>query len=258
MKMVGLTHRGMVRKNNEDAYAIDESLNLFIVADGMGGHAAGEVAAHLAVKTVVDFIRQTDGWKEPHWPLPTDRDLPFPWQQLQGAVMAANAVIYREATTKEELFGMGTTLVALRFLKDEALYAHVGDSRLYLFRQGNLGLLTEDHSWVQEQIGAGNLTEEEAQTHPLRNVVTRALGSIPNVKVDLNSLIPQKGDLFLLCTDGLITMVTHEEIQSIIQKYRGDLDMLATQLIEEANRKGGLDNTTVILVEYDTIKGEEL
>lgn len=243
----GLTHTGLLRHNNEDSFLLDEAHELFMVADGMGGHAAGEIASKMAVEQIRDFIANASDQQRPSWPYPTPREYPIFWQRMMAAVMSANAAIYRNSRESQHLSGMGTTVVALSLDGDSVVFAHVGDSRLYLFRDGKLSLQTEDHSWIQEQINQGNLTEEEAARHPLRNVITRALGGASAVSVDVGSIKPLPEDLFLLCTDGLTTMVPDQEIEEILLKHH-DLNQAADQLIQTANQMGGHDNTTVVVI----------
>jgi len=243
----GLTDTGMLRQNNEDSFLVEDDLNLYLVADGMGGHAAGEIASHLAVESIREFIQKSAEVSKPTWPFPTPKEFPLPWQRLMASIMAANGMIYRHSRENRNLAGMGTTVVAILLRDDEAIYAHVGDSRLYLLRNGQFYLKTEDHSWIQEQINAGSLTAEEALRHPLRNVITRALGGASVVSVDIASMSLEPGDLLLLCTDGLTTMLEDEMIASLLREG-GSLQQQANRLIETANKMGGHDNTSVVLV----------
>ena len=201
IEIAGLTDTGLLRKNNEDNLLIDQEHNLFLVADGMGGHAAGEVASRLAVDTVQDFINKTENHTKPTWPFPTSREFPLLWQRLMASIMAANGVIYKRSREDEILAGMGTTVVATILSNHEAIHAHVGDSRLYISRNGRLTLTTEDHSWIQEQMNSGNLTLEEANRHPLRNVITRALGGAPVVSVDIG-VSENNSEPNLSCNNG--------------------------------------------------------
>lgn len=247
IEIAGLSDTGLLRKNNEDNLLIDKDHNLFLVADGMGGHAAGEVASKLAVETVLDFISRTENHTKPTWPFPTSREFPLLWQRLMASIMAANGVIYKRSREDEILAGMGTTVVATIISNHEAIHAHVGDSRLYIFRNGRLSLTTEDHSWIQEQMNSGNLTLEEANRHPLRNVITRALGGAPVVSVDISSIKLKPKDILLLCTDGLTTMLNDDEICQIMSQSN-ELSVIADNLVSGANEHGGHDNTTVVLI----------
>ncbi len=243
----GLTDVGRKRKHNEDNYALDVEEGLFIVADGMGGHAAGEVASKITVETIGEFISATRQKEEATWPFKYNHQLHFNSNRLAVAIEKANERVMAAVAAQPWLKGMGTTVVA-GLLNEEILsLAHVGDSRAYLFRKGQLSLLTDDHSWVHEQVTAGILTEEEAKSHPLKNVVTRALGGGPSVAPDLQELTFSPGDCFLFCSDGLTTMLSDEEIRDYTAAER-DPQTLCRQLVDMANEKGGVDNITVVVV----------
>ena len=212
----GLTDVGRKRKHNEDAYALDETEGLFIVADGMGGHAAGEVAAKITVETIGEFIAATRQKEEATWPFKYNHELHFNSNRLAIAIEKANERVMSAVAAQPWLKGMGTTVVAGLLNEKILSLAHVGDSRAYLYRAGELTRLTDDHSWVHEQVSAGILTEEEAKTHPLKNVVTRALGGGPSVAPDLREMEFSRGDAFLFCSDGLTTMLSDEEIRDSI------------------------------------------
>ncbi|HEX5134078.1 MAG TPA: PP2C family serine/threonine-protein phosphatase, partial [Thermoanaerobaculia bacterium] len=216
----GLTDVGKKRKHNEDAYALDVNEGLFIVADGMGGHAAGEVAAKITVETIGEFIAATRQKEEATWPFRYDHQLQFNSNRLAIAIEKANERVMAAVAAQPWLKGMGTTVVAGLLNEKTLSLAHVGDSRAYLFRDGRLMRLTDDHSWVHEQVAAGILTEEEAKSHPLKNVVTRALGGGPSVSPDLQELTFQPGDEFLFCSDGLTTMLSDEEIMEAAEEER--------------------------------------
>jgi len=223
---------GCVRPINEDAVA-SFAPNTFLVADGMGGHAAGEVASRSLVETVRHVLQET----------------PVPWnaQVLSLAVRQANDVILRTAKDFPAYRGMGTTATLLHIHEDTAYYAHVGDSRLYLMRGGSLLQITRDHSYVEELLESGSITAEEARSHPRRNVLTRAVGVVPDVQVDGGSFLLEAGDCLLLCTDGLTNMVTDEEILEILQ-MDGDL---SERLVQRALQAGGTDNVSVLVVAWD-------
>lgn len=224
-------------------------LGLYVVADGMGGHAAGEVAAAIAVGAVEAAILDTEEAGDKTWPEHWKVDLSLNANRLIQAILAAHRKVMRAVEEKVELKGMGATVVAvlLDSRKWLATVAHVGDSRAYLFREGKLQLLTSDHSWVHEQVAAGFLTEEAARNHPLKNVVTRALGGAQEPEVDFLELPLQAEDLLLLCSDGLNTMLADQEIETILQKNTS-LPQTAHQLVAGANAHGGVDNVTVVLV----------
>ncbi|HTO89388.1 MAG TPA: Stp1/IreP family PP2C-type Ser/Thr phosphatase [Thermoanaerobaculia bacterium] len=242
----GLTDVGRKRKHNEDAFALDLSDGLFIVADGMGGHAAGEVAARITVETIGEFIAATRQKEEATWPFKYNHSLHFNSNRLAIAIEKANERVMAAVAAQPWLKGMGTTVVA-GLLNEEILsLAHVGDSRAYLFREGKLSRLTDDHSWVHEQIAAGILTEEEAKSHPLKNVVTRALGGGPTVSPDLQELSFSARDRFLFCSDGLTTMLSDENIEDLARD-KEDPQELCRALVDLANEKGGVDNITVVV-----------
>lgn len=244
----GLTDVGRKRKHNEDAYLIDSERGLFVVADGMGGHAAGEVASRLTVESIQEFIAGTEDDHDNTWPFGYNNRYSVDGNRLSTAIERANEKVMRAVVNRPELKGMGTTVVAALFDEKRATLVHVGDSRAYLCRESELRRLTDDHSWVQEQVNAGILSEEEARSHPLKNVVTRALGGGAHVAVDLIEIPIGDGDRFLLCSDGLTGMVSDEEITSAVASSRS-LEQVVRGLVELANERGGLDNITAIMVE---------
>ena len=244
----GTTHKGSVRENNEDAYLYDAEMGLVVVADGMGGHAAGEVASQIACDSIRDFIIKSENNKKITWPLIYRREFSREWNRLLGAMSLANGRILRYAKEHQKYLGMGTTVVAALFRDDKITYAHVGDSRLYHLSNGAFGQLTEDHSWVQEQIRMGNLTPEQAEHHPLKNVVTRALGGAPQVYVDLAEKPFGEHDIYLFCTDGLTGAVSDGEIAEVLRSPLM-LTEKARELLELALDAGGPDNITIFLVE---------
>ena len=237
---------GRKRKLNEDSYGVFEDLGLYVVADGMGGHAAGEVASAMAVEIIHDFVKSTAGTDEVTWPFERDLQLPHAANRLLGGIRLANQAIIKRSQETPEQRGMGTTVVAA--LEDgDALYvAHVGDSRAYVFTGGALKRLTSDHSYVAEMVAAGHLTPEQARVHPLRNIVTRALGTKEDVKIDLSRQMLVAGDVYLLCSDGLTGMLTGGEIEWIADEYFDVPSRLVERLIQEANNKGGDDNITAV------------
>jgi PPM family protein phosphatase len=244
----GLTDVGRKRRHNEDAYLIDEERGLFVVADGMGGHAAGEVASRITVESIQEYIAATEEEHESSWPFGFNSRVSLEGNRLTTAVEKANEKVMRAVQNRPELKGMGTTVVAALFDGDRATLVHVGDSRAYLFRDGELRRLTDDHSWVQEQVNAGILSEDEAKSHPLKNVVTRALGGAAHVSVDLIEVPLRAGDRYLLCSDGLTGMLPDEELYEHF-RAGASLDACVRGLIEVANARGGVDNITAILVE---------
>jgi protein phosphatase len=246
----GVSDRGLRRHHNEDAYLVRDDLGLAIVADGMGGHAAGEVASDLAVREVEKIVGQTvrpDGGDT--WPEDWDRRISANANRLMTSILAAHRCVTDAVEGNLGLRGMGATVVATLLDSGTArlTIAHVGDSRAYTFRDGELVLLTSDHSWVHEQVIAGLLTEDAARNHPLKNVVTRALGGAQEPLVDVREEAMRAGDVILLCSDGLNTMLEDSEIEVLLQR-ESDLSKAGHNLVGEANRRGGVDNVTVVLL----------
>lgn len=244
-KAVGLSDVGMVRGHNEDCFHIDPALQIFVVADGMGGHSHGEIASRIAVESILDFVRETAD-HDKTWPFVYDARLQRHSNRLRAAIRIAHDRVLRAIRQDGNLQGMGTTVVGLLLSGGVATVAHVGDSRAYRLRGDQLELLTQDHTWVNEQVVAGHLSEEQARSHPLKNVVTRALGGDADVVVDVRECEVVEGDLFLLCSDGLTTMLSDAEILDQLRS-EASLDALCRGLVRAANRRGGLDNVTVVL-----------
>jgi protein phosphatase len=228
----------MRRQVNEDCYAIVPDLGLCLIADGMGGHNAGQVASQLACESAIRAIEALQG---------ASVGLA---EQLRHAVAAANREIFAAAEAKPELSGMGTTFVGVLFGGERLGLAHVGDSRAYLLRQGRLRALTDDHSIVAELLRRQEISEADARQHPHRHVLTRALGVRPRIEPDLAEMTPQAEDVFVLCSDGLTTHVSDDEIAERVGAA-SDLEVAAAGLVEAANAAGGIDNTTVLLVRYE-------
>lgn len=221
------TDIGRVREGNEDSYLVEPPL--YAVADGMGGHRGGEVASQLALETVEELARSGTG-------------------SLADQVREANRAVFERAQGDPAVSGMGTTLTAARFEGAAAHLAHVGDSRAYLLRAGSFRQLTEDHTLVNRMVQAGEITREEAEVHPHRNVVTRALGTEADVQVDVEDVSLMDGDRVLLCSDGLFAMVTEEQIQAILETDP-DPQKASDRLVKAANRAGGIDNITVVVMD---------
>jgi len=242
-----LTDTGIKRTNNEDSFLVLDGKNIFAVADGMGGHSSGEIASRIAVETISEFFSKNDISEDSTWPYAYDDNISFEGNKLKTAVAVANEKIQEYASEHPESRGMGTTVVAVQVIDSRLVLCHVGDSRCYLFRDGKLGALTSDHSWVNEQVKLGLLSEEEAQRHPFRNVITKALGTKGEATAEINETTNREGDLLLLCTDGLNSMISDDEIAGIISKD-SSLEEKAKSLIEAANNNGGEDNITLVLV----------
>lgn len=235
------TDVGVVRSGNEDSYLMGTDRGLFIVADGMGGHAAGEVASEMATQIIAEQFRPVRGM--------SDDEL---MAQLIGAVRGANDAIFRRTIAEHDKRGMGTTSTVLSLLPRRYVIAQVGDSRAYMLRGGVLTQVTKDHSYVQEQVDAGRLTPEEARVHPYANVITRCVGSSSDVVPDLYFGSLEPGDILLLASDGLTGMLDDEDVRQILIGDQ-DLERMIDGLISGANRRGGLDNVTTILVRIDEI-----
>lgn len=252
LRVAGLTDVGREREHNEDSFGLMPQYNLFVVADGMGGHRAGDVASQMAVQAMNEFFSATEK-EDITWPFHFDPNLPFAVNRLTTAIQVANSRIYQESLTSDEHQGMGTTVVAINTVNEHgtASIAHVGDSRCYRIRNGQLDLLTIDHSLVNDYLRAApDLTEEQLAELP-RNVITRALGMQESVLVDVQTLVPELGDLYLLCSDGLNSMLEDPVINEVIEFHRNDLAEIAAALIEHANDAGGEDNCTVVLIEVN-------
>ncbi|RJX19166.1 MAG: Stp1/IreP family PP2C-type Ser/Thr phosphatase [Ammonifex sp.] len=235
MNWTAISDKGLVREKNEDALLAYPEIGLFAVADGMGGHLAGEIASKLALKILAEAVYT----HSPVDPLPA----------LMAATEQANRQVYTLAVEKEEYGGMGTTLTAC-FIQAQTLYwAHVGDSRGYLVREGKISQFTRDHSLVSDYVREGKITPEEAETHPYRNVLSRALGTEPTVLADTGKVQLQTGDLLLLCTDGLTLHLADTEIMELVME--GTLVKQAQKLLNLVLERGGKDNVTFILIEIN-------
>lgn len=248
----GDTSVGMKRNHNEDNYAVLSDEDLFIVADGMGGHASGEVASQMAIDTMREFFRATSQDPEATWPYKMDKTRGYQENRLITGIKLANLRIYESAQRNAGQRGMGTTVVAALAVEDGVLIGHVGDSRVYRVRDGRLTQLTEDHSLLNDYIKMKRLTEEEIANFPHKNVIVRALGMKESVKVDCILDKPETGDVYLLCTDGLSGPVSDDEIREITNAHVGDLNDGVKNLIERANQNGGPDNITVVLMKVGT------
>jgi PPM family protein phosphatase len=244
------SHRGRVRTANEDSFGICAEEGLFLVCDGMGGAAAGEVASRVAVEAVLKSLcgpRKKPSAKDTDPGPIGDRPGSEISGMLRDAVSDANHIVFSQAANDSRLHGMGTTLVALFAQGNKVWVAHVGDSRCYRFGGGSLEQLTRDHSLVDEQVKLGQLTREEAERSPLRNVITRAVGSQRSVSTEIGEFEVTQGDLFLLCSDGLTRELSDARIETLL-KQADDLDRVCQQLIDAANEAGGRDNVTCVVV----------
>jgi serine/threonine protein phosphatase PrpC len=234
------TDTGKKRRRNEDEYVVEPPL--FAIADGMGGAQAGELASSLAAGAVRGGEGAAGGGEE----------------YVVELIQEANRRVYQRSSQDAAVSGMGTTMTVALVEESAVFFGHVGDSRAYLIRDGKLEQLTEDHSLVAELVRSGKLSPEEAETHPQRSVITRALGTDPDVDVDTFSIPTQPGDLFMLCSDGLTSMVEDDVILSTVEKHRDNLQTAAKALIRAANKGGGEDNITVVFFEIGEQVGEPL
>jgi serine/threonine protein phosphatase PrpC len=246
LRCVGLTDTGKVREHNEDTIAYDGDMGLLVLADGMGGYNAGEVASGIAIKTICNLVRDaveredlTVGDKA--------SGLSRPSIILRDAIHRANKIIYQTAKTQPQCEGMGTTVVGALFFDDRISIAHVGDSRLYRIRGSKLDQVTLDHSLLQELVDRGFYSPEEAQRAANKNYVTRALGVEPQVDVEIQEHPVAKGDYYVLCSDGLSDMIEDDDLQLTVQTFGANLEAVAKHLIQLANDNGGKDNISVVL-----------
>jgi protein phosphatase len=247
LEIVRLTDVGQRRDHNEDAVASDIETGLVVLADGMGGYKAGEVASEIAVLTLVAELRE--GLAElPIGETDTGTGLLGEARVLRDAVAKANSAIYNVSQSQPQCAGMGTTLVAAVFTDNRVCVGHIGDSRLYRLRGDDFQQITEDHSLLNEQLKSGLITPEQAKVSGNKNLVTRALGIDPTVELELHEYDVEPGDIYLLCSDGLTDLVEDEEIQLTLTALSANLELAAHQLVQMANDNGGKDNISVILV----------
>jgi PPM family protein phosphatase len=249
IEVAGQTDVGRKRAHNEDSFAIYSEHGLYIVADGMGGHASGEVASKLAIDTMRDFFASTANDPEKTWPYKMDRSKGYEENRLITGVKLSNLRIYQNARDNSKQRGMGTTIVALFAVEDGVYIAHVGDSRVYRIRRGYLTQLTEDHSLLNDYKKMKKLSDEEIEAFPHKNVIVRALGMKETVKVDTRFEQPEPGDILLLCSDGLAGPVSDAEILQVVSSAP-DLQSAAQRLVEVANEHGGPDNITAVLTRW--------
>jgi protein phosphatase len=235
---------GIIRSGNEDNYLMLPEQGMFIVADGMGGHAAGEVASEMAVQTIARGLRGVVGKSESE-----------ATQLMRRAIYESNSAIFQRTVDEPEKRGMGTTATAMVINGPRYVVGQVGDSRAYLLRDSKLAQVTKDHSYVQEQVDAGYLTPEQARTHPYSNVITRCVGANSDVVPDIYVGTLKTDDLFLLASDGLTGMLEDHELLSILAADSAPA-VLVDALVTEANRRGGLDNITVIVIRVDAVEGD--
>lgn len=245
----GITDVGLKRSHNEDNYLINEELNLFVVADGMGGHAGGEYASAICVNTVEEVVTSLELNGES--PIESDDPVEVSREKLRYSIQLSGRRIFEKATELPEYHGMGTTAVVLLLDRGNAIVAHVGDSRVYLLRDGRCDQLTDDHSLVFQKMKEGLITAEQAKTHRMRNVITRSLGYQEDVEVDVQVKAIRRGDRFILCSDGLSGHLEPEEIAEVLDRLGPQEG--ARRLIEIACERGGEDNITAIVARIDEV-----
>ncbi len=237
LKFSGLSDIGLIRQNNEDVWAAHPEHGLFALADGMGGHRAGEVAAQEAIDQFCNLMKQ-----QSH---PTNDPA-----KLRAAIEFANLRVYEKSQESEAFKGMGTTLCCLQWTHDAVIYAHVGDSRIYRYRQNKLEQLTNDHSLLAKWLAEGNSLTDPNKPAPYKNIITRSIGTTKKANPDIQITPHLPGDLFILCSDGLSDVLSHVDIELIIERC-DCLDLMASRLIEKAKIKGSSDNITVLIVHFD-------
>ena len=238
MKSFGISNKGLVRKTNEDKFYINEDSSLFMVADGMGGHVAGELASDLAVREILKYMQDITE-EESSW---------INEVTLKEAVQAANQSIRQEISANPDLQGMGTTAVLVYIEQKMLFWAHVGDSRLYTYYRGNLKQITNDHSLVSKLVQDGKITEEQASSHPSRNVITRSVGTVDELEVDTGRINLEPETMILLCSDGLTGMVSDEDIRLTMIDHENNPQEVAEALMKKVYQAGATDNVTVLVV----------
>ncbi len=248
IRSVGLSDVGRVREHNEDTIGVDVDIGLMVLADGMGGYNAGEVASGLAVKTIMSLVKEAVDKQNVNGGDPS-AGLSRASVVLRDAIVRANKIIYQTAKTQPQCEGMGTTIVACIFADNKVSIAHVGDSRAYRLRANHFEQMTMDHSLLQELVDRGFYSQAEAARATNKNYVTRALGVEPTVDVEIHEHAVSKGDFYILCSDGLSDMVEDEDIHLTISTFSANLETVAKQLIQLSNDNGGRDNVSLILTQ---------
>ena len=255
LEFASLSDTGLVRAHNEDAVETSKELGLAILADGMGGYNAGEVASRMSVEIISKHLKQK---QQAAWIPLLSRQTMVASRWISDAITYANECVLEAAQVHAEYVGMGTTIVVAMCHQDKLLVAHVGDSRVYRFRQGELLQITKDHSVLQAQIDAGLITEEQALNSPIKNLITRAVGAQTEVDIEIHDHQLQEGDLYLLCSDGLTDMLHHDQIQRILKQHSEQLDLCCQNLVNGANNCGGRDNVSVILLKVNELHQRKL
>jgi protein phosphatase len=251
LRAFGVSDAGRVRKTNEDRFVSDVDLRLFAVADGMGGHSAGEVAANIAIETVTEFVRRSVADPDLTWPHGLDADLTIDGNRLRTAVMLANRTVLRSSITNEEYHGMGATVVGVLVCDSQMTIAHVGDSRIYMLADGRLEQLTRDDSWVETLLAQDpTLAAADLASHPMRNVLTNVLGAREDVEVHMGSRPLTGGEVVLLCSDGIHGVLTSDALRDILLATP-DVERAAHAVVTAAMDSGSRDNVTAIVVRYE-------
>jgi serine/threonine protein phosphatase PrpC len=250
LQYAGATHVGMKRDHNEDNLLLLPEHNLFVVADGMGGHSSGEVASKIAVDTMKTFYEDTAKDGEVTWPYKLDKAMGLDENRLSAGARLANRNIFEMAQSDPRYKGMGTTFVGMSWVNERAVVGHAGDSRCYRIRGNEITAVTEDHSLLNDYRKIQALTPEEEAAFQFKNIIVRALGMKENVVIDINHVSPEPNDILLLCSDGLSGEVTDPNILEIVKAHSADLDAAVQALIKAACDNGGKDNVTAILVRY--------
>ena len=248
-RSAGITDKGLVRPHNEDKFVLFTKHNVFIVADGMGGHNSGEVASGIAVDAMMEFFGRASADKDNTWPHAPDPSLSNDENLQITSIKLANSRIYEAAQAEPRHHGMGTTIVSLLLGPTNSCVAHVGDSRAYVISDGSIEQLTQDHSLLYEYARGQNIDPKDVKDFLYKNIVVRAVSVNETVEVEFTRLVPVPGELYLLCSDGLTDMIDDQKILELIQDDRSNLQKTCQILLDEANANGGKDNCTVLLVE---------
>lgn len=248
VEVFGLSDPGRKRRGNEDSMCYDAAVGLAVVADGMGGHQSGEVASRLAADTVYEFVKRATADRDLTWPFGLDASRPLAVNCLQTGIKLANLRVLGEAGSREEFSGMGTTVVAVLVGETGLTYAGVGDSRVYLYRRGSVRQLTRDDSWVEAAIAQRIIMPQDRDKHPFRHVLTKAIGLQDDLEFEIGEERFEPGDGVLLCSDGLTSVLSDEQIQQILVSHERDGEGACQALVDAANAGGGPDNVTVVLL----------
>jgi serine/threonine protein phosphatase PrpC len=245
-----VSNPGPVRKNNEDAWAVEDDLQLYVVADGLGGHSAGEVASRLAVDALVAFIRRSQEETEVSWPYGVDPSLSFQANRLRAAINVANQHVFHAAESRDDYTGMGTTVVAALLARDHLVVGSVGDSRLYRLSKGRLTQITQDDTWAATVLAEGGARDSVSLAlHPMRHVLTNVLGARDATTVHITEHVLDSGDTLMLCSDGLYGVMDDHDLLALMQQ-EGEVGAIAERLVNAAIAHGTRDNITALVVRY--------